>query len=83
MRFSCRIFICNFCLFFTCKMHMKFTRASIHWVLPSITTDFTCDVTAPTIGIIMAAAAVLLIHMDKNQVGIMRPNINLEGTGQF
>ena len=64
-------------------MHMKFTRASIHWVLPSITTDFTCDVTAPTIGIIMAAAAVLLIHMDKNQVGIMRPNINLEGTGQF
>ena len=62
---------------------MKFTRASIHWVLPSITTDFTCDVTAPTIGIIMAAAAVLLIHMDKNQVGIMRPNINLEGTEQF
>ena len=31
----------------------------------------------------MAAAAVLLIHMDKNQVGIIRPNINLEGTEQI
>ena len=30
------------------------------------------------IGIIMAVVAVLLIHMDNNQVGNIKPNINLQ-----
>jgi hypothetical protein len=41
-------------------------------------TDFICDVTADTMGIIMAAAAVLLIHIERNHVGNMRPSIKLE-----
>ena len=34
--------------------------------------------TASTTGIIMAVVAVLLIHMDKNHVGSMKPIISLQ-----
>jgi hypothetical protein len=33
-------------------------------------------------GIIMAVVAVLLIHMDRNHVGSIRPNINLKYRSQ-
>ncbi len=36
------------------------------------------SMTSCTMGIIMAVVAVLLIHMDKNQVGNIKPNINLK-----
>ena len=41
-----------------------------------------CVMTAPTTGSIMAVDAVLLIHIDMNHVGSMKPSINLRVTSQ-
>ena len=39
--------------------------------------------TASMIGIIMDVVAVLLIHMDRNHVGNMKPSINLQRQAQY
>ena len=62
--------------YFVFKAHKPMSSPNSAFSLSLV--SLSCTRTALAIGIIMAVVAVLLIHMERNHVGSIMPNINLK-----